>query len=130
MTNTVRTGVVVAAEFESVTISAEIRCPEIVEAVPERPAIGDNDSRIGLPQVPAIVGILPRAAAHEHITRARRELASKSIRIAALFLCRGIRRRIEIPVGIAVEDQIISSGSMDVNAGILAPVCNATLDNI
>src|SRR6185295_17660267 len=97
---TMRRAGVVAAELEAVAVAPEGRIAPVIRAVVEGPAVFDEDRRRAHPQIPAVVGVPPRAAAAEDIARAEIPLGAEAIGVAA-------DGWVVVQKRVAVQDEIV-----------------------
>ena len=75
----------------------------LVKTIVEHPTVIYDDRESGVIQVPAIIGVMPRAASVKLIARTREELDGKSIGIAAM------RPWVVVIIGITVDDDVVST---------------------
>ena len=86
----------------------------LVKTIVEHPTVIYDDRESSVIQVPAIIGVMPRAASMKLIARTREELDGKSIGIAT------IRPWVIVIIGITVDDDIVSTIFIFLVTGVVA----------
>ena len=86
----------------------------LVKTIVEHPTVIYDDRESSVIQVPAIIGVMPRAASMKLIARTREELDGKSIGIAT------IRPWVIVIIGITVDDDVVSTIFIFLVTGVVA----------
>ena len=96
-----------SSHFEAIAIA-------LVKTIVEHPTVIYDDRESSVIQVPAIIGVMPRAASVKLIARTREELDGKSIGIAT------IRPWVIVIIGITVDDDVVSTIFIFLVTGVVA----------
>src|SRR5690606_17267621 len=100
----------VATELEAVAVPIESRRVAEHRGIPvaEGPAAIDHDGVRGLPEIPPVVGILPRTASHISIAGSYLEFRTEPVGVTSdgriVVACRVV---IEVSEAVAILDQVV-----------------------
>lgn len=111
-----RAGVVAAAELEAVAVALEVGEVPAVDAVAPGNGVLDGDGRaefpeivrtvctadsVGLPEVQAVVDVLPQPGAYQDVARARAFLDADTVGALAVFT------RVPVAIRIQIENSVV-----------------------
>src|SRR5262249_37321140 len=95
-----------------------------IEAVSEGDAVFDAHRMGGFPEVEAVVGIFPSATVTKDVAGANLEFRAEAVGILSPS------RPVHVAVGVAIQDEVVTCGSTEIDAAALVFVGAALLDGV